>query len=319
MISASNLLVVLLTSFFILAFELIIYLAWREREKLSKIFFPKPVPLTQVHSATPKEILARCPLRVKQAESILHDTDFLKRRDGTKSTNTIDVEGLAVPTCEQDLPSSISISHDLPENSQALADISVYASQFLAKCNPHVGRPGPVCPFVPVSLKHDLLRLIAVNTTAETTEKDIAQLVLWIKSLFMKMEPTSGKLALHKAVILVFPNLVTTQQRNSIDVAQESLKEKFVEDGMMLGEFHRCNAASGLRNENWFPLRTPHPCLAMRFMVPGDIPFLTPAKYEQGKIQRFCKYFLRNFEKDSSVHVEQARLTLEKLQARVVS
>jgi len=114
------------------------------------------------------------------------------------------------------------------------------------------------------------------------------------------------------AAIIIFPNLVTTAQRLTIDAVQEALKERFVEDGMMLGEFHRCNTSAGLRNENWFPLRTPHPCLAMRFMVPSDIPFLIPSKYDEAKIRRFCTHFLRLFQNDSSVHVEQAKLYLEK-------
>jgi len=251
--------------------------------------------------------------RIRQAEAILRDTDFTKRRDGVKEISPIDIETLKVPTSESELPASISISHDSPENSQALADVSVYVSQFLAKCNPHVGRPGPVCPFVPSSLKANVLRLVAVDTTADTTCEDIAQLVLWMKSLFLKMEPQTGRASLNKAIVIIFPKLITTQQRLAVDVVQESLKEKFVEDGMMLGEFHRCNASSGLRNTNWFPLRTPHPCLALRFMVPTDIPFLTPSKYDASKVQRFCNYFLRTFEKDDSVHVEQARIMLQKL------
>ena len=44
----------------------------------------------------------------------------------------------------------------------------------------------------------------------------------------------------------------------------------FVERGLMIGEFHSANNATGLRNSSFYPLRTPYPCLAVRHMVPGD-------------------------------------------------
>ena len=36
------------------------------------------------------------------------------------------------------------------------------------------------------------------------------------------------------------------------------------------------NNNSGLRNPNFYPLRTPYPCLAIRHMVSTDIAFMTP-------------------------------------------
>ena len=36
----------------------------------------------------------------------------------------------------------------------------------------------------------------------------------------------------------------------------------------------RYNNCPGLRNSNFYPLRTPFPCLAMRHMVPTDIAFM---------------------------------------------
>jgi len=306
--------VVITTSVFLFALELLCYFIWTKRESLFLLFSrgTPTNPLSEVPSVSPLDIIRRDTNRVKQAEAILKDTDFSKRRDGVKEVAVVDLENLKIPTTMAELPQTITISNESPENAQALADISVYVSQFLAKCHPLVGRPGPVCPFVPTSLKSNILRLVVANTTHDATPRDVAQLVMLMKSLFKKMEPQSGKMALNKAIVIIFPNLVTTAQRLTIDAVQEALKERFVEDGMMLGEFHRCNTSAGLRNENWFPLRTPHPCLAMRFMVPSDIPFLIPSKYDEAKIRRFCTHFLRLFQNDSSVHVEQAKLYLEK-------
>ena len=54
----------------------------------------------------------------------------------------------------------------------------------------------------------------------------------------------------------------------------------FVERGLMIGEFHSANNATGLRNTSFYPLRTPYPCLAVRHMVPGDFVFMTLDAYE---------------------------------------
>ena len=44
----------------------------------------------------------------------------------------------------------------------------------------------------------------------------------------------------------------------------------------MIGEFHMVNNKSGLRNKNFYPLRTPYPSLAIRHMVSSDIAFMSP-------------------------------------------
>jgi hypothetical protein len=53
----------------------------------------------------------------------------------------------------------------------------------------------------------------------------------------------------------------------SILQVQTSCKPYYVQRGLMLGEFHLRNNSPGLRNESFFPLRTPVPCLAVRHMV----------------------------------------------------
>jgi hypothetical protein len=44
----------------------------------------------------------------------------------------------------------------------------------------------------------------------------------------------------------------------------------------MIGEFHLLNNNSGLRNPDFYPLRTPYPALAIRHIVASDIAFMTP-------------------------------------------
>ena len=126
-----------------------------------------------------------------------------------------------------------------------------------------------------------------------------------------------------KAVVLVFPEVRDADAPALIDAVQFNckvcvavcawiaaafsgsssrivpcariLQSAFVERGLMLGEFHRFNNSPGLRNPEFFPLRTPYPSLAMRYMVPSDLPFLSPAKYPPRLRVAFLESFLSRF------------------------
>jgi len=70
------------------------------------------------------------------------------------------------------------------------------------------------------------------------------------------LEPINGYTKTFKSIILIFPDIDLKNAPDLIDGTQKQLK-KFVERGLMLGEFHLMNNSSGLRNKNFFPLRTP--------------------------------------------------------------
>jgi hypothetical protein len=101
-----------------------------------------------------------------------------------------------------------------------------------------------------------------------------------------------------------------------IDKAQEEAKPCFVAKGLMCGEFHAANNATGLRNENFYPLRTPYPCLAVRHMVPGDFVFMTLDNYEQSLQVQLLENFLGVFGKDAELkEVKEAKARLARLKA----
>merc|ERR1712182_75942 len=91
-----------------------------------------------------------------------------------------------------------------------------------------------------------------------------------------------------RAVILVFPDIPISHANEVIDATQNRLKDLFVKEGLMLGEFHLLNNSAGLRNPDFFPLRTPDPALAIRHMVSSDLPFL---KTKKTWIESYLKQF----------------------------
>lgn len=174
---------------------------------------------------------------------------------------------------KQDLPALFQVSQLPPAADRSLQDMVNWINAFLAKPHPQAGRPGPVCPFIPRSLKLDTVWLAAIPSRG-LTQADIEVLVKRYRDTFLALEPAQGELATYKAIMLVFPDVDPGEAADLIDGVQRSLKPYFVEEGLMIGEFHAQNQTPGLHNPHFRPLRSPVPMLAIRFMVESDLPFL---------------------------------------------
>jgi hypothetical protein len=164
----------------------------------------------------------------------------------------------------------------------ALGQTAAWARDYLARPHPQLGRKGSVCPFVPLSLAMDSIWLAEV-TDATPSFESISAIITEYHDLFLATEPTRGPEALQKSFLLVFPTLdAATGGSALVDTVQRALKKKFVDSGLMLGEFHMANECTGLRNIDFRPFRSPVPLLGMRHMVESDLPFLVredaPAK-----------------------------------------
>lgn len=147
-----------------------------------------------------------------------------------------------------------------------------WVREFLARPHPALGRSGPVCPFTPMALNLDTIWLAEV-ADACVDRQDIAALIGRYRDLFLELEPRSGNASINKCILVVFPNLGEAGA-NVVDEVQAELKARFVDVGLMLGEFHASNDSPGLRNPEFRPLRSPIPMLAIRHMVESDLPFL---------------------------------------------
>jgi hypothetical protein len=154
-----------------------------------------------------------------------------------------------------------------------LREIAAWSKEFLAKPHPQLGRPGPVCPFLPRALKVNTIQLGVIRTQG-LTPLEIEAMVRQYRDSFLALEPSHGDLAMYKAIMLIFPDLQAETDACLVDQIQQRLKPFFVEEGLMIGEFHQWNQTPGLHNDKFYPLRSPLPMLAIRFMVESDLPFL---------------------------------------------
>lgn len=194
-----------------------------------------------------------------------------------------------------------------------------YVREFLAKPHPVVGRPGPVCPFVPKSLKLNVIKFSVVRTAHISAHKlcaEFAQLLVDLIPRFEAMEPTTGRQQKFKVVILVFPDVSIEDAADIIDGAHAIAKPHFVPRGLMAGGLHSASNWPGLHNPGFFPLRTPHPCMLLRHMVPEDYVFMTLDAYPPDEQRRFLESFLGIHGDEDRAETRDAREKLQALKAR---
>eukprot|EP01062_Namystynia_karyoxenos_P062101 TRINITY_DN55028_c0_g1_i1.p1 TRINITY_DN55028_c0_g1~~TRINITY_DN55028_c0_g1_i1.p1 ORF type:complete len:625 (+),score=168.33 TRINITY_DN55028_c0_g1_i1:119-1876(+) len=178
---------------------------------------------------------------------------------------------------------------------ETMLQLGCYVREFLAKPNHLVGRKGSTCPFIPTALRRDTVFMCCVFVTAEHSVDDVKDIVRRYVAQFENFQPTSGTAALYRTLLICFPLIPLELCGEYIDRVQFELKGEVLKKGMMIGENHLHNNGQGLHNE-WYPLRTPHPTLALRHMVPGDLVFLTPGKYPIEVRHDFIGSFVRTFE-----------------------
>jgi len=191
-----------------------------------------------------------------------------------------------------------------------------YARGFLARPHSGVRRPGPVCPYMPKSLQLDSIKFAVVRTAdvpRGELRRTLGRLLLDFLPEFEAMEPSKGRQRQYKTVVFVFPDVALVDARDVIDGAQADTKPQFVSRGLMVGEFHAANNAASLRNPDFFPLRTPHPCLAIRHMVPGDFVFMTLEDYSADLQRKFLSAFLDVFGDEDRKETRDARTKLHQL------
>jgi len=128
---------------------------------------------------------------------------------------------------------------------------------------------------VPGSLRSSRFWVTA-HHGARPEPAELVRTVTRYRDWFGRLEPVSGHRAQLKTILILFPDVATADAPGLVDHTQQLLKTEFVRAGLMVGEFHPGPPqAPGLWNEDFRPLRSPVPLLAIRHMVPSDLPFLT--------------------------------------------
>jgi len=170
--------------------------------------------------------------------------------------------------------------------------VANWVRTYLAAPHAELGRTGPVCPFTPEAINRDSLWIkpVRISTNAEQVIEDA---VLAGKAAFSRC-PVSTRADdfIFRSLMFVFPDISAQDAPRLIDQVKEKLKPIFVDDGLMLGEFHENNSMPGLHNENFHPLRSPVPMLVIRHMVPSDLVFLNRPDDPRDRRLRYLQAYL---------------------------
>jgi hypothetical protein len=124
----------------------------------------------------------------------------------------------------------------------ALRAVADWIKAFVARPNNDLGRPGPVCPFVPGALERRTLWL-APERVAGRCAPDVVELADYLK-LFPSAQPVDGDETTYMVIVIVFADLAADRAEDLLDdvVAQRG-GPSYEEEGVVFGEFYGATKA----------------------------------------------------------------------------
>lgn len=141
---------------------------------------------------------------------------------------------------------------------------------------PHrdLGRLGPVCPFVPPALKDGSLVFSVRYDVTGADRTHIVETLVAEMDAFDAAAPPLPQTGIQLHSRLVSYPLLEIEGWQALDDAYLNLKDRAVQRGLMVGQFHPACKELAIRNPAFRVSRAPHALVAMRRMAPHDILFL---------------------------------------------
>ena len=173
----------------------------------------------------------------------------------------------------QDLEDVGTTTELAPRELDALHAVADWIKDFVARPHADLGRPGPVCPFVPGALERKTLWL----APAQIADRSVAQVVDLMdgyRRQFLDVDPIDGENLQYKVIVVVFTD-VSPDRAHAVfdDVLEQIAAPSYVEDGVVFGPFFKGNEATAIYNASFLPFQSPVPFLFVRQGVVGDWKF----------------------------------------------
>jgi hypothetical protein len=151
----------------------------------------------------------------------------------------------------------------------ALRTLADWIRTYVARPNEEIGRPGPVCPFVPAALERGKLWL-APEQVADRDASDVVELMDGYRRLFLGGDPVEGE----DVIVVAFTDLPADRAQDVFDDVLDHLSTpSYVEDGVVYGPFHERFEGTAIYNSSFRPFRSPVPFLFVRYGVVSDWKF----------------------------------------------
>jgi hypothetical protein len=155
---------------------------------------------------------------------------------------------------------------------RAVAAVKTWLADYLCRPHPAIGRTGPVCPFVPPSLRAGSVEIRLRPAGPAPTQATVTGLLRGSLDEFGSTRWRGSNPAL-RCLLVLLPDLPDAQC-HLLDRAHQEVKPIAVRRGLMLGQFHPGCAEPAARNPGFPVSRAPVPLVAVRAMALHDILFL---------------------------------------------
>ena len=164
----------------------------------------------------------------------------------------------------EDLDQAGTTSELAESDLDALLAVADWIRTYVVKPNRNLGRAGPVCPFVPKSLKYKTLWL-APERIAGRDVPDVVELMNYYRRLLLGRGPTDGDNADYEVIVVVFTDLSADRAQRLFDDALQHLAvPSYEEDGIVFGPFYEGHEGTAIYNSSFRPFRSPVPFMFVR-------------------------------------------------------
>lgn len=155
-------------------------------------------------------------------------------------------------------------------------EVMAWANSYLTESNPNIRRPGnnqEVCPFVRDSLENDSFYLAFHPEVNGQRDEPIQRIMYEYINVFKETPPFDPVERRKKALLVIFPE-IPPERTYVLDIVHSKIKHKFVDSGLMTGQFHQNCDTRGIYNRGYRISISPYPLIAVRHMALHDIIFL---------------------------------------------
>jgi uncharacterized protein DUF6875 len=155
----------------------------------------------------------------------------------------------------------------------ALRAVAGWIRDFVVRPHKDLGRPGPVCPFVPGSLERRTLHL-APERVADREVPELVELLSSYQRLLLEAPSADGDGVDHAVIVVVFTDLPADRAAALFEEVLRPLAgPSYEEDGIVFGPFYTGNADTAIHNPDFRPFQSPVPFVFVRHGVAGDWKF----------------------------------------------
>ncbi|MBX3471241.1 MAG: non-ribosomal peptide synthetase [Planctomycetes bacterium] len=192
-------------------------------------------------------------------------------------------------------PGGEAVPYLTPAQAGVATQVLTWATDYIGKPHPDLGRKGPICPYVPAAVRQGALHVTVCEDVGPDDGVDaVDRALLRHARAFLRrfpIDPHDLDAALW-SVVLALPRL-TGDAGALVDESHTRQKYYLMERGVMLSQFHPACAKRGVHNRGFALYRAPVACIVIRHMGVHDIVFV---ERHRGALREYCRRFGRAYE-----------------------